>query len=84
MGRRLIPSGMTFGKYRSWKRANERRIELIVKSNNGKASCSEMEELEVLQKMAGRIVSYNYRPALRKIQKIERNLKAKGVDLEKF
>ncbi len=67
---------MKFGKWRSWRKANARRFELIKKDvyHPKKMTLQEKEELEVLQKMAGKIVNWHTRPMYRYWKKKEQEL----------
>ncbi len=57
---------MKFGKYRSWKRANDRRCELNKKSRDEITVDEENERLE-LQQIAGKIREYLTAPLKKKL-----------------
>lgn len=68
--KRKLPPGMKFGKYRSWKKANDRRGMLIMKKHQGGGlTPDEEKEYVFLQAMAEKIVNYHTRPQLKFMKK---------------
>lgn len=68
--KRKLPPGMKFGKYRSWRKANDRRGMLIMKKYQGGGLTSDEEkEYVLLQAMAEKIVNYMSRPTMEFMKK---------------